>query len=656
MLSGKQLRLGAGSLLALSLLYFSIDSYSDIDSSDYLKKQIKELKTKISDSDDGLQNQNENLKSKVEKLKAKVEELEQTVSHINISENSISSEIYEFGFHEGFVVFPKDSFETRVWIDVPNSFPWRKCLHEWSENAITYGCDIAQEFENIRQSLYLKPLKDDQTKFQLMLTRDNPGRNIQCFEPNEEKHIRMVRSCSNSEFWRWSEEGLLVWGDLKGCLGSTGGQDQTILVTCDSTYDDQIVEIGELLEEGGEKVLLPFNMKFWEKRAKERRDNELQEAKKEVEKVLEEIHILEANKDFQNIQGQRRAVVFYVDKGGGFLSYLTWWIFTWRQIGLDSEEAAFDIVLMTHPKSVEKLPVNCTKVPEDYNPDIPGPGKCLYRELSPLSERDHRYDNYLNSQEALFNPSASFLLKYKVIIRADLDTFPTPGMLDLWPSDVICYRGAGTNHHKKSIEDAIVSASEAAGIQHHHWHDMDSAWMGPSLRIVTLAKLTTYLARFTRAHMFGPNTLCRCARCMKLPEECTWGKGIYAGTLLLYAQEIAMNRLWSEREYQDNANSILDAGTTDGSKHICEVALLHARHNSEPFSKFTFLRGEYSERNMSKMDITNLRDYAMYMAISSSGQGKDTSQALENYKAKEDGIPLNKLCRGKEDTPGKKWS
>ena len=36
--------------------------------------------------------------------------------------------------------------------------------------------------------------------------------------------------------------------------------------------------------------------------------------------------------------GSRRAVVFYLDKGAGFLTYLTWWLHAWKTIGLDSEE------------------------------------------------------------------------------------------------------------------------------------------------------------------------------------------------------------------------------------------------------------------------------------------------------------------------------
>ena len=43
--------------------------------------------------------------------------------------------------------------------------------------------------------------------------------------------------------------------------------------------------------------------------------------------------------------------------------------------------------------------------------------------------------------------------------------------------------------------------------------------------------------------MFGPGTACRCSTCVQLPKKCEWGGGPYAGVLLLYLQEIAINRL-----------------------------------------------------------------------------------------------------------------
>jgi len=319
-------------------------------------------------------------------------------------------------------------------------------------------------------------------------------------------------------------------------------------------------------------------------------------------------------------------------------------MFTWRKIGLNAEEEAFDIVLFVHPETIDKLPKECKKIKESFDPELPGPGQCLFVELLPISERNHKYDKYLNSQECLFNDASRFLRSYKVLLRADLDTFPTPRMLGYWPKDVICNRNAFTNFDRDNIESAIIDTANAAGIRHNYWHNTDSAWMGPSLRIIMLSKLTTYLYRFTRAHMFGPGTMCRCPTCTELPTECGWGQGIYAGTLLLYAQEIAMNRMWTQREYDEQTDTILDGSCQDQDIHVCEPALLHARHNAEHFSKFAFLKGDYSTYDLGSLDITNVRDFSVFMAVSSAGQGVKGDVAWGNYLEKENGKKLSELC------------
>jgi len=562
---------------------------------------------------------------------------------------------YQFSLRDGFVEFPDWSFETKIWIDVPNDFPWRKCLYEYVSIIITIDCIHDPEPIKNKNLLYLRPLEKDSTKFHLMHTLGNQNLTRKCVEPNRVNDVKVLRSCSSTGFWRWNLAGLLVWKDWEGCLSSTGGNKWTILVPCDPKQDSQIVEIGEIVDFGINK-LQPFNGKFYAERAWDRRNHELTDSKSEINVVLEEIINLEIEGDFLKSEGQRRAVVFYVDKGTGFLKYLTWWMFAWKEIGLNSEQSAFDIILMSHPKSIRHLPEECTRVDDNFNADFKGPGRCLFKELLPLSERDYRFDGYMNSQECLYHPSASFLLTYKVLLRADLDTFPTPGMLDLWPTrDVICFTGAVTLHNLQSIKDAIVSAAQDAGITHHGWHNTDSAWMGPARKIVSLAKLTTVLSRFTRAHMFGPNTLCRCPTCFGLIEECSWGQGIYAGTHLLYVQEIALNRMWTRREFEANSAVILDASTTDVSQNICEVALCHARHNADPFSKFKFLQGEYEDWDMSRLDLTNVRDYAMYMAVASSSQGRYTGQAMKNFYLKENSTSFEKLCDGPSYTsPWKK--
>ena len=62
------------------------------------------------------------------------------------------------------------------------------------------------------------------------------------------------------------------------------------------------------------------------------------------------------------------------------------------------------------------------------------------------------------------------------------------------------------------------------------------------------------------------------------------------------------------------------------------------------FSKFTFLRGGYEDHDLATLDITNVRDYAMYMAITSAGQGRNQVEGAKNYLKKE-GVSLNQLCK-----------
>ena len=92
-----------------------------------------------------------------------------------------------------------------------------------------------------------------------------------------------------------------------------------------------------------------------------------------------------------------------------------------------------------------------------------------------------------------------------------------------------------------------------------------------------------------------------------------------AGTLLMYSQEIAMNVMWSQREYDSVRTQILDGSCTDQRIHVCQSVLLHARHNTVPFSKFAFVRGEYRHYDMSSLNISNNRDWAMMIALTSAG-------------------------------------
>ena len=75
----------------------------------------------------------------------------------------------------------------------------------------------------------------------------------------------------------------------------------------------------------------------------------------------------------------RRAAVFYVDKGKGAIASVKWWIYSWKFIGLNTAEEAFDLVMMTHPLAIENLPEECKEVKEGFHPNYRQPGECLYK-------------------------------------------------------------------------------------------------------------------------------------------------------------------------------------------------------------------------------------------------------------------------------------
>ena len=152
---------------------------------------------------------------------------------------------------------------------------------------------------------------------------------------------------------------------------------------------------------------------------------------------------------------RRRAAVFYLDRGGG-LEMVRWWLHTWRFLGLDTAAQAMDLVLLTHPAAVAELPAECGLVEEGFSLNYSLAGRCLYKPYLGVAHRDKSYDPYMNSQECLFGPGSEFLgqyshlLRYSTVqhstvqychlLRADLDTFPTPRFLDWWPEGVIVDR------------------------------------------------------------------------------------------------------------------------------------------------------------------------------------------------------------------------
>ena len=119
-----------------------------------------------------------------------------------------------------------------------------------------------------------------------------------------------------------------------------------------------------------------------------------------------------------------------------------------------------------------------------------------------------------------------------------------------------------------------------------------------------------------------------------MPDSCQWGGGPYAGTMLLYLQEVAVNKILSQAEWDSQPSGVLDQGVADQTRSVCHPALLHCMHNAELFSKLAFGMGKYIDLDMAELDLTKVRDFATYLALTANSQGRGGERALARLREK----------------------
>jgi len=540
------------------------------------------------------------------------------------------------------------SRQVRLWMDIPNAFPWRHCIEEYNNIVTLLTCYKGRK----SQIFSLEPVGSAENVEKLFTWRTATGA---CIKPGKAMHENKMKrtlvvssNCSTTGHWKWTSHGQITWSEgCSKCVTSTKANLPLAFEFCKELSEDQNIEMGEYHTDNGSHVLRPLEVTAWQERQNAMRTSQLSEYKVLVTRALKEID----EDDLLHMGGfrgeKRRAAVFYMDKGRGAIPSIKWWLYAWQFIGLNSSEEAFDIVVMVHPESVKNIPDTCREVEDGFIPSYGKPGECLYKVYVGITYRDNSFDSYMNSQECLFGPGSEFLSHYQVLLRADMDTFPTPRLLGFWPEGVIVDKGYGTMMGKESIKEALRQLACAAGINHQEWFNIGSSWYGDGRRVRNLAKLTVALNKFGRAHMFGPGTLCRCAECVGIPKECEWGGGPYAGVLLLYLQEIAINKILTPEEWSTLPPGVLDQGVTDTKRSVCQPGVLHCMHNAEPFSKFAFAMGKYSDWDMAELDITVIRDYAMFMALSSNNQGKNGQGALDSFNKKKENLTWPEYCKDK---------
>ncbi|XP_023344979.1 uncharacterized protein LOC111714162 [Eurytemora carolleeae] len=249
--------------------------------------------------------------------------IEKVIQQLESQSKSVSAEEAKQDlFHLGSRV--KSKIGLRIWIDIPNNFPWRNCLTNYNNVVASTQCILKSHTGSTWR------IPDWNSSFQLFNTEAK-----QCLEPAPSDSTTniiqaIIKDCSEGR-WKYNSLGQLSWSN-GGCLTAMGAAqgNRVELHPCKDSLQQQRFEFGILdFDPAKNKTLvIPLDLKQWESRQNAYRAKELAEAKTDVLNVVNALNnIKDESKE------KRRAVVFYLDKGTGFLAFLKWWILAWKLLG-----------------------------------------------------------------------------------------------------------------------------------------------------------------------------------------------------------------------------------------------------------------------------------------------------------------------------------
>eukprot|EP00051_Salpingoeca_urceolata_P019013 m.272287 g.272287 ORF g.272287 m.272287 type:complete len:848 (+) comp19330_c0_seq1:56-2599(+) len=448
--------------------------------------------------------------------------------------------------------------------------------------------------------------------------------------------------------WEWTDTYYLRHSETGYCVSAGDHVDTQLEVQpCDSGAETQLWAVVNVTLSAAEIALDPDAAIGHKIHAAATADEKVAIAKANVQQIaLETDAEAEARLKTPIHTHRRRAAVTYQDMTS--MEQLQWFLFGWHSTGLDSAEAALDIVIFVAPGAVPFLPSECKPVPEDQSQlpmQGPIPGRCLYVPLLPLNTRDPVYTEYyvINSLQCMYDAHKSgLLLRYRLLLRTDMDTFLTPRFHDWWPETFQVRDKQGYDY--KDVPKALADAAVDLGLRHTGHTGLSSTWYGPSQQVVHMSRLTVAVGRYA-IYKFFSKSLCH------LPEakrpagtkcwnfyDASWGETLYEGVVLLYAQELAVNHVVGKALSPSRVH-ILDHGATS-TKPTCSTYHIHVYHSPDRFNKWSMGQGEYDDFDLDTLDLRVVRDYATYIALRGSGRGHNGDGALARV-----GGSLRNVCK-----------
>ncbi|RHY71243.1 hypothetical protein DYB30_008537 [Aphanomyces astaci] len=297
----------------------------------------------------------------------------------------------------------------------------------------------------------------------------------------------------------------------------------------------------------------------------------------------------------------RAAVVYLPSTEARFLHEFRWFHRSWQAMqAFEPPGWRTDIVVVTNGLVPTLDELNCTSMPREHATD---PNRCivvatytsLYSPAFPYA--------YADSVNVL---AVTPLGAYDWVLRTDMDTFLTPAFATWKPSLFVVgmggYNGMGSTNDR--LDAIIVQLNLTAKTV----DNVGSTWYGPTALVQQCAQLSMDVQMYMYANEFTDEE--------KSPEYGIKGwPNWHVGVLSMYGGHVAINHCTRDFGVVKDAHN-LDFPTTSHESPT-RHAHLHTWQDSNRFSKFAFADGAYKNENKSALDLDDISDYAMYMALDS---------------------------------------
>ena len=250
-----------------------------------------------------------------------------------------------------------------------------------------------------------------------------------------------------------------------------------------------------------------------------------------------------------------------------------------------------DLVVFGPKDVLEKIPNDCVKV--ECNP--------ISYEFPWTNSKLPSTYHFINSIYFLCTPQAEILLDYDYVLKTDADTFLTPHWNNYYPENYST--GYSCYINDQITMDKIKEVANELNLQSkgEHIHRVGASHYGKPQLIIDIMKLTYKISQYMLENTFK--------------DDIGKWPGWFYGVTSMYAGEIAVNHLiekFSRDIYKiDYPNNDIEGKTkTENAVHI------HSHHSFNLFSKFNFNKGEYDNVDISTLDISIVKNYSLYMALS----------------------------------------